>query len=257
MTRSLLPLMPSLSLRRQFLALPTDWQALLKKFMDSAACKQLCTTIDQARNRGTCVYPDEVFFALHTTAVEDVRVIILGQDPYHGIDPYTGRAQAHGLAFSVPSGAKPPPSLSNIFKELQRDLGVSIPQHGNLTSWAKQGVLLLNTILTVVAEEAASHANLFSDGGWEACTDELLRNLAQYHTARQRKLIVMLWGSHARAKADLFSEHIVLQTTHPSPLSAYRGFFGCGHFGLANEALIAAGQTPITWRLPEEVEVMA
>lgn len=242
---------PSASLRAQFAKLPTDWFALTRHFIDSHACIQLCQWIEETGNQGATIYPSDVFCALRLTAVDQVKVIVLGQDPYHGVDRYTAQPQAHGLAFSVPPGAKPPPSLNNIFKELHRDLNLPIPTHGTLHAWAKQGVLLLNTILTVTAEQAASHAKLFANGGWEAFTDELLRNLAAYHAQRGRKLVVLLWGSHARSKADLFSDHLVLQAAHPSPLSAHRGFLGCGHFGLANQALIAAGQVPIDWRLPD------
>lgn len=241
----------SLSVQAQFTSLPADWAKLAYPFVASPASTQLCNWIEKMRSDGAMIYPSQIFYALHLTAVDKVKVVILGQDPYHGIDRNTGDPQAHGLAFSVPVGAKPPPSLRNIFKELQRDLGLAIPLHGSLETWAKQGVLLLNTILTVTAEQAASHARLFSNGGWEAFTDQLLSNLAQYHAARGRRLIVMLWGSHARAKAALFADHVVLEAAHPSPLSAHRGFLGCGHFGLANHALIAAGQEPINWRLPE------
>lgn len=234
------------SLRAQFSKLPKDWGTLLHSFIASRAYEQLCDAIAQARAARPPIYPDQVFHALHLTPVDQVKVVILGQDPYHGIDRKSGKVQAHGLAFSVPPGVKPPPSLNNIFKELHRDLQCPIPDHGCLHYWAKQGVLLLNTVLTVVAERAGSHADI----GWAAVTDLLLRGLAQHHQ-QQRKLIVMLWGSHAQAKIDLFDGHIILQTSHPSPLSAYRGFHGCGHFSQANQALIAAGQAPIDWCLPE------
>lgn len=241
----------SSTLRAQFDAVPEDWRSLLGSYLHSAACEKLCRYIDQACAEGKRIYPEQIFQALHLTSVAEVAVIILGQDPYHGIDRLTGQAQAHGLAFSVPLGVRCPPSLVNIFRELQQDMKVAMPTHGHLRTWAQQGVLLLNTSLTVEAACPASHAQLCAGEGWEKCTDELLTGLAAYHAQRQRRLIVMLWGNHAQAKASLFAEHHVLQAPHPSPLSAYRGFFGCQHFSQANQLLSAAGQAPIDWSLPE------
>ena len=161
--------------------------------------------------------------------------MILGQDPYHG------EGQAHGLSFSVRDGVQPPPSLLNIFKELQDDVGIPAPQTGNLTCWAKQGVLLLNTVLTVRAHQPNSH----KDKGWEQVTDDVINALNRKTTP----VVFLLWGANARNKAKIVTNpiHIRLEAPHPSPLSAYNGFFGCKHFSKANAALIASGQTPIDW----------
>ncbi|HMQ75382.1 MAG TPA: uracil-DNA glycosylase [Flavobacteriales bacterium] len=187
---------------------------------------------------GHTVYPAgrDIFHAFARTAFEDVRVIILGQDPYHG------PGQAHGLCFSVPQGVPPPPSLVNIFAELQRDLGVDRPVHGDLGRWADQGVLLLNATLTVRAEQAASHHGR----GWETFTDTAIRALATERSG----LVFLLWGRHAQQKEALIptERHYVLKAPHPSPLSAHRGFIGCGHFSYTNEILQAQGLRPIDWR---------
>ena len=191
------------------------------------------------RERHT-VYPPakHIFNAFQTTPFEAVRVVILGQDPYHG------PGQAHGLSFSVPPGVAPPPSLMNMFAELQRDLGIPRPGHGDLTSWAEQGVLLLNASLTVRAGEAGSHQGQ----GWERFTDAVIRALSDQHNG----LIFLLWGRFAQQKAALIDadRHYLLSAPHPSPLSAHRGFIGCGHFSRANELLMAQGKTPIEWALP-------
>jgi len=173
---------------------------------------------------------------LHLTPLHQVRGVILGQDPYHGEN------QAHGLSFSVPvSQRKIPPSLQNIFKELREDLGLSIPHHGNLEKWAKQGVLLLNTVLTVRAHAAFSHRGR----GWELFTDAMIRALNK----EERPIVFMLWGGPAKAKAAMLDNpaHLVLQAAHPSPLSARGGFFGCRHFSKANAFLKETGQVPIDW----------
>ena len=184
------------------------------------------------------VYPKgrDIFNAFQRTPFDAVRVVILGQDPYHG------PGQAHGLCFSVPRGIPPPPSLQNIFAEIHRDLGIPPPGHGDLSKWADQGVLLLNATLTVRAEQAGSHQGK----GWERFTDAAISALA-----RERKGIVfLLWGRFAQNKEGLIGDqHYVLKAPHPSPLSAHRGFIGCGHFGQANELLSAQGQAPIDWRL--------
>lgn len=184
------------------------------------------------------MYPKgrDIFNAFQRTPFDAVRVVILGQDPYHG------PGQAHGLCFSVPQGIPPPPSLRNIFTEIHRDLGIPPPDHGDLSKWADQGVLLLNATLTVRAEQAGSHQGK----GWERFTDAAISALA-----RERKGIVfLLWGRSAQNKEDLIGDqHYVLKAPHPSPLSAHRGFIGCGHFGQANELLSAQGLTPIDWRL--------
>ena len=231
----------------QFQALPDAWKPLVAPFVQSEAYAPLCRYVDAEVAAGKTVYPADIFHALRMTSPEDVKVVILGQDPYHGDD--NGIAQAHGMAFSVQHGVRVPPSLRNIYKEIERDLGFAAPSHGNLDAWAKQGVLLLNTSLTVEAGNAASHAKPFrKGGGWQACTDTLLTGLA----AQQGPLVFLLWGSHAQAKAPLLSGHghLLLEAPHPSPLSAHRGFLGCGHFSAANVFLKEHGKTPIDWRVP-------
>lgn len=183
------------------------------------------------------IFPDmhDLFNALKYTSFADTKVVILGQDPYHG------PGQAHGLCFSVQKGVTPPPSLQNIFKELKADVGIPQPTHGNLTCWAEQGVLLLNTVLSVRAHEPASH----SGKGWEILTDRIITELNQ----KQTPVVFLLWGANARSKKKLIlsPRHVILETVHPSPLSAYNGFFGCKHFSKANEILMKSGQTPIDW----------
>lgn len=236
-------------LAAQFDALPAVWRDVLKPFTDSDAYAPLCRFVDDERAAGKTVYPTDVFRALRLTSPDDVKIVILGQDPYHGDD--RGTPQAHGLAFSVPPAVRTPPSLRNIFKEIAANFGHDTPRHGCLDTWARQGVLLLNTVLTVERGAAASHARR----GWEQCTDTLIRELARRH----RGLVFMLWGAHAQAKRALFdaSAHCVLEAPHPSPLSAHRGFLGCRHFALANDYLVAAGREPIDWRLPEVAETLA
>ena len=179
--------------------------------------------------------PKNIFNAFNLCPFDDVRVVIIGQDPYH--EP----GQAHGLCFSVPDGITPPPSLVNIYKEIETDLGRPSATHGDLTAWAHQGVLLLNSTLTVAAHLAASHTGR----GWEEFTDAVIRALA----TRREGIVYMLWGSYAQRKAAIVDENknLVLKSVHPSPLSAYRGFFGCKHFSRANEYLIAHGGKPIDW----------
>lgn len=183
------------------------------------------------------VYPDmhAIFNALKNTPFSEVKVVILGQDPYHG------PGQAHGLCFSVLPGVAPPPSLQNIFRELQSDIGMPIPKCGDLSSWSRQGVLLLNTTLTVRAGQPMSHRGV----GWETFTDSMIRALNR----APHPIVYLLWGSHARKKKELIdtSRHLVLECAHPSPLSAYNGFFGCRHFSRANEFLVQNGLTPIRW----------
>ncbi|MBQ7090017.1 MAG: uracil-DNA glycosylase [Clostridia bacterium] len=187
--------------------------------------------------RTRTIYPPmgDIFNALRATPYEKVKAVILGQDPYHG------PGQAHGMCFSVQKGVEPPPSLKNIFKELEQELGISPPDHGYLQKWAEEGVLLLNTVLTVRAGAAASHRGK----GWEQLTDRVIALLND----RPDPMVFMLWGSHARAKKALLTNpnHLVLECAHPSPLSAYNGFFGCGHFKRANEFL----NEPIDWDLKE------
>lgn len=185
------------------------------------------------------VFPhmNNIFNALKYTAYEDVKAVILGQDPYHG------EGQAHGLCFSVQRGIEPPPSLKNIFKELNSDLGIPEPNHGELTAWAKQGVLLLNTVLTVRKGQANSHRGM----GWEIFTDKIIELL----NVREKSIVFLLWGSPAKAKAKLITnpKHYILSAVHPSPLSAYNGFFGCKHFSKTNEILQSIGSSPINWNL--------
>nr|WP_028228044.1 uracil-DNA glycosylase [Paraburkholderia ferrariae] len=240
---------PVQRLEDQFAALPAAWRDLLAPFIASDAYGPLCRFVDAERAAGKTVYPADVFRALRLTSPDEVKVVILGQDPYHGED--RGTPQAHGLAFSVPPAVRPPPSLRNIFKEIAASLGIEAPAHGCLDAWARQGVLLLNTVLTVERANAASHAKR----GWERCTDTLIRELA----ARHEHLVFMLWGAHAQAKRALIEgqPHRVLEAPHPSPLSAHRGFLGCGHFAEANAYLESQGRQPIDWRLPDEAQVLA
>ena len=185
------------------------------------------------------VYPpgNKIFAALDHTPFDRVKVVILGQDPYHG------QGQAHGLCFSVPRGIKPPPSLVNIFKELNSDLGIPIPPHGNLEAWARQGVLLLNATLTVRANQARSHQNK----GWEQFTDSIIRRLSE----QKEGLVFILWGRFAQAKEDLVDarKHHILKAAHPSPFSAHSGFFGCQHFSRTNKILEGHGLDPVNWEL--------
>ncbi|QBQ96585.1 uracil-DNA glycosylase [Paraburkholderia pallida] len=236
-------------LEDQFAALPTAWRELLSPFIASDAYAPLCRFVDDERAAGKTVYPADVFRALRLTSPDEVKVVILGQDPYHGDD--RGTPQAHGLAFSVPPAVRTPPSLRNIFKEIAASLGIEAPAHGCLDAWARQGVLLLNTVLTVERANAASHAKR----GWERCTDTLIHELATRH----EHLVFMLWGAHAQNKRALLGagQHCVLEAPHPSPLSAHRGFLGCGHFAQANDYLAAHGRTLIDWRLPDTAEVLA
>ncbi|MBA4175602.1 MAG: uracil-DNA glycosylase [Leptothrix sp. (in: Bacteria)] len=220
-----------------------DWQPLLRRWRASAAGQALVSAVDERVAGGTAVYPAQVFRALALTPLSQVRVLILGQDPYHG------SGQAEGLAFSVPAGQRPPPSLRNIFKELQRDLGLAWPTTGSLLPWARQGVLLLNATLTVEDGQPASHAKW----GWQTLTDAICVAVAD-DTAPKA---CMLWGAHAQAKAHLLAppgaRHELLLSNHPSPLSALRPpvpFIGCGHFGRANGFLQQAGRPAVDWQLP-------
>jgi uracil-DNA glycosylase len=196
--------------------------------------------VDTERRPHT-IYPpeDEVFTAFRLTPLKEARVLILGQDPYHG------PGQAHGLAFSVRPGVRPPPSLANIFKELKSDLGCRIPNNGSLVPWAQQGVMLLNAVLTVREGQPNSHKGK----GWERFTDAVIRLLA----AREEPVVFVLWGSYAIKKAGLIdtTRHTIVQSVHPSPLSARRGFFGSRPFSQINAALTASGQAPIDWQIPD------
>jgi uracil-DNA glycosylase len=218
----------------------TDWHPVLGEELAKPYWAELARFVAAERDRGE-VYPgrDEVFAALHLTPFAEVKVLILGQDPYHG------PGQAHGLCFSVPPGVPPPPSLQNIFAELHADLGIAPPRHGNLLPWARQGVLLLNAVLTVRARAAGSHAGK----GWETFTDAVIRAVA----AKPERVVFVLWGAYARRKKALIDEgrHLVIESAHPSPLSARNGFFGSRPFSRANAALVAAGRAPVDWSLPD------
>ncbi|KPF93979.1 uracil-DNA glycosylase [Novosphingobium sp. AAP83] len=221
------------------------WHQSLGWLDSDPAITSLCILLEREERSGKTIYPprSQRLAALDLTPPEHVRVVILGQDPYHG------PGQAHGLAFSVPSGVKVPPSLVNIYKELDNDLGIARADHGDLTHWAQQGVLLLNNALTVEAGKAGSHQKY----GWEPFTDAVIAAVAQ----QDRPSVFMLWGSHAQKKAAripalVAGPHLVLQAPHPSPLSAYTGFFGCRHFSQANAFLERHGRGSIDWRLPKK-----
>ncbi len=216
-----------------------DWLPALKGEFQKEYYKKLFEFVKQEYSNHV-VYPpsDDIFNALHLTPLNDVKVLILGQDPYH--EP----GQAHGLSFSVlPEKADTPPSLVNIYKELHDDLGCYVPNNGYLKKWADQGVLLLNTVLTVRAHQANSHKGK----GWENFTDAIIRAVNE----QDRPVVYMLWGSPARMKKSMLNnpKHLILEAPHPSPLSAYRGFFGCRHFSQANEFLVKNGISPIDWQI--------
>lgn len=215
-----------------------EWDKLLADEFKKDYYLQLRQFLISEYNSHT-IYPpmNDIFNALKTTSYSDVKAVILGQDPYHGA------GQAHGMCFSVKKGTPPPPSLQNIFKEIHDELGLPIPPHGELTKWAKNGVLLLNTVLTVREGQANSHRG----HGWEILTDRIIELLNE----RDTPIVFLLWGGNARSKAKLITnpKHLVLQCAHPSPLSAYNGFFGCGHFIRANDFLKNNGIEPIDWSL--------
>ncbi|OJW77364.1 MAG: uracil-DNA glycosylase [Bacteroidetes bacterium 46-16] len=216
-----------------------SWKAELKEEFSKPYFEDIVNFLKAEKAAGKVIYPPGpyIFNAFNTTPFDDVKVVILGQDPYHG------PGQAHGLSFSVPPGVAPPPSLVNIFKELHTDLQLPVPGHGYLEKWAKQGVLLLNAALTVEAHKPMSHSKI----GWHHFTDDVIRILS-----RDREHIVfMLWGSFAKSKAELIdkTKHLILTAAHPSPLSAHNGFFGCRHFSKANFWLQRMGITQIDWSL--------
>ena len=222
--------------------LEPGWKAQLAPAFEAPFMQELRAFLVAERRAGKLIFPPstQIFAALDATPFDQVRVVILGQDPYHG------PGQAHGLCFSVLPGVPVPPSLANIHAEIERDLGLPRPQHGYLMSWAQQGVLLLNAVLTVECGRAGSHQGR----GWEQFTDAIVQRL---NSAREG-LVFLLWGSYAQAKGKVIDarRHRVLKAPHPSPLSAYRGFIGCGHFSAANDHLRARGCQPIDWRLPAE-----
>ena len=220
------------------LKLPNEWSNALQDETEKDYFKELCTFVEDEYNSNVIYPPKEyVFNALKYTSLEDVKVVILGQDPYFN------EKQAHGLCFSVQLGVDVPPSLRNIYTELETDLGLVRPNNGYLTKWAKQGVLMLNTVLTVRAENPNSHQGK----GWEKFTDAIIRKLNE----QDRPIVYMLWGKPAQTKIKMLNNpnHLILKAPHPSPLSAYRGFFGCKHFSTANEFLEKNGLLPIDWQI--------
>ena len=223
------------------------WKEAIGEEKQKPYFQHILQQVQQAKAAGKIVYPpqSEIFSAFSLTEFEAVKVVILGQDPYHGPN------QAHGLAFSVKPPVAPPPSLVNIYKELAQDIpNFQIPYHGYLVDWAKQGVLLLNTVLTVEQGQAHSHANF----GWETFTDKVIEQL----NLHRENLVFLLWGSHAQKKGQFIDQNrrFVLRAPHPSPLSAHRGFFGCHHFSQANHYLESKGLSPIQWQLPLNVELV-
>ncbi len=224
--------------------LPAAWEGAVGAELHQPYFAELTQFLTEERQQGDVFPPDEqVFTALELTPFEQVRVVVLGQDPYHG------KGQAHGLSFSVLPGVKPPPSLKNIYKELQDDVGCAPVKHGCLVPWAKQGVLMLNTVMTVRSGKPGSHRGR----GWELFTDALLHSLVK----RATPMVFVLWGKDAQAKKTLLEGggHLILQAAHPSPFSAHNGFFGCRHFSQANTQLKAWTQPEIDWQLPDKVEV--
>jgi len=216
------------------------WKTALEGEFTKGYMQQLRSFLKSELNAGKTVFPkgNEYFAALDHTPIDKVKVVILGQDPYHG------PGQAHGLCFSVRPGVQAPPSLINIYKEMKEDLGIDPPSHGYLMPWAEQGVLLLNSVLTVEAHQAASHQGR----GWEKFTDAIIAELNEKHD----HLVFILWGGYAQkkgAKVDI-SRHLVIKSAHPSPLSSYRGFFGSKPFSRTNAYLVKYGNTPINWQLP-------
>lgn len=214
------------------------WDELLHEEFEKPYYINLCNFLTEEREKRNIFPPEEdVFNALRYTDYDDVKVLIVGQDPYHE------KGQAHGLSFSVREGIPQPPSLKNIFKELNKDLGCYVPNNGCLTKWAKNGVMLLNTVLTVREGEANSHKNK----GWEHFTDKVIYCL----NARKKPVVFLLWGANAKEKLSIINgkQHYVLSAAHPSPLSATRGFFGCRHFSKANAILTSIGETPVDWQI--------
>lgn len=215
-----------------------DWDEALKYELQAEYFQKIIEFLNVEYRKYPC-YPEPrmVFNALRTTPLSSVKAVILGQDPYHN------PGQAHGLCFSVMEGVEPPPSLKNIYEELKNDIGFTVPNSGNLQKWAENGVLLLNTILTVRQNQPMSHSQI----GWQRFTDAVIKCLNE----REKPMVFLLWGSPARSKKALItnSRHLILEAPHPSPLSAYRGFFGCKHFSKANEFLIKKGIEPIDWQL--------
>jgi uracil-DNA glycosylase len=219
------------------LQLGDDWKDLLKEEIESEYFDQIIHFLLDEEKKGKNIYPpfQNLFNALNLCSLHDTKVVIIGQDPYHG------EGQAHGLCFSVSKGVPKPPSLVNIFKEIEKSTGLKMPEHGDLSHWAKQGVLLLNSILSVQASMAGSHQKI----GWQEFTDAIIQKISDEKEA----VIFLLWGRFAGQKADLIDEgkHYILKAAHPSPFSAHNGFFGCNHFVITNEILKSIGRKPIRW----------
>ena len=219
-------------------SLSESWQAQVGDQFDQPYMRALQDFLSEEKTADKVIYPpsEQVFAAFNQTPFNKVKVVILGQDPYHG------PSQAHGLCFSVAQGVKAPPSLVNIYKELVSDVSIEMPDHGQLSRWAEQGVLLLNSVLTVEQAQANAHQGK----GWEAFTDRVIAVI----NAQREHIVFMLWGSYAQKKGAMIdrSRHCVLSAPHPSPLSAYRGFFGCKHFSQANDYLELKGLKPINWQ---------
>ncbi|MCS7153357.1 MAG: uracil-DNA glycosylase [Bacteroidia bacterium] len=218
-------------------AIEPSWKRLLEEEFNKPYFEALVAFLKDEKRKGKVIYPPgkQIFRAFELCPPDQVKVVILGQDPYHG------PGQAHGLCFSVPKGVPPPPSLQNIFKEIQDDLGLPPPPHGDLTGWAEQGVFLLNAILTVEAHKPASHRQK----GWEIFTDRVIQIISEIRP----HVVFLLWGQYARSKKPLIDarRHLILEAAHPSPYSAANGFFGCRHFSKANAFLIEHGMEPIDW----------
>jgi uracil-DNA glycosylase len=215
------------------------WKKVLQAEFTKPYFKEIVHFLKTEKEAGKIIYPPGslIFNAFNTTSFNQVKVVLLGQDPYHG------KGQAHGLSFSVQRPVKPPPSLVNIFKELHKDTGMPIPQHGDLTHWAEQGVMLLNASLTVRAAEPTSHSNI----GWHQFTDAVIQTVSE----KKENVVFILWGKYAQEKQALINEkkHLILKAAHPSPYSAERGFFGCHHFSKTNDYLVKHGIDPVDWVL--------
>jgi uracil-DNA glycosylase len=222
--------------------LESSWMNVVQDEFEQSYMDELRQFLVDEKEKGKTLFPpgSQIFYALDRTPFDKVKVVILGQDPYHG------PGQAHGLCFSVQPGVAPPPSLVNIYKEMGTDLGLTAAKHGCLSSWADQGVLLLNSVLTVEAHQAGSHHG----HGWEKFTDRVIRELE----SRRENLVFILWGGYARKKGSFINRcrHLVIESPHPSPLSSYRGFFGSRPFSRSNEYLKQSGQAEIEWKLPRE-----
>lgn len=231
-----------MSTNSKMVDIESSWYAPLAAEFEQPYMRELRAFLVAQKQLGKRIFPagSEFFNAFSHTPLHKVKVVILGQDPYHG------EGQAHGLCFSVKPGVDVPPSLQNIYKELNAELGLPIPNHGHLTTWADQGVLLLNSVLSVECARAASHQGK----GWERFTDRVIEIINE----QREGVVFMLWGSYAQRKGAIIdgNRHCVLRAPHPSPLSAHRGFFGCGHFVAANEYLQGRGEAPIDWRLPPQ-----